>query len=82
MSRSIDRSILRKKYDDFCIAWKNEKMFQRIAQEDGQELPKGAHLLGKKPTFKMWMMAAKNGTFNAPEVASKSVEVTSPAWEE
>ena len=38
MGRLIERSILRKQYEKFCEAWKNEKFYQRIADDLSAEL--------------------------------------------
>ena len=83
MPRSIERSMWRAKYDKFCEQWRNEKTYQRLAKENSLALPEGHYELGKKPTFKQWMVAAKNGAFNqqAP-IVEKAVEVTDTAWEE
>jgi len=83
MSRSINRSMLRKKYEDFCKAWNNEKTFQRIMKIDGKELPEGQVELGRKPTFSMWLAAHKAKAFT-PQVApvDKAVEVKDTSWEE
>lgn len=83
MNRKMNRTILRKQYDKFCDAWKNEKMYQRIATENGGQLPEGQQLLGKKPTFSMWMTAVKNQVFTQHVPAEdKSVGVVDAAWEE
>ena len=83
MSRKIERSMLRKQYDDFCRAWNSEKMIQRIIESDGKELPDGHAKLGKKPTFKMWLDAKRSGAFEqSAQQEDKSVQVGDTAWEE
>lgn len=80
---SAKRAQLRKKYEDFCKAWNNEKLFQKITIESGKELPEGIQLLAKKPTFKMWMQAMENqkqAIASAP--STKAVEVKDTSWEE
>lgn len=80
MSRSLNRSILKKQYERFCQAWNNEKRYQQYALttgkaeiktsdmkgEDGryvQQIVEGdevRNLLGRKPTFAMWLNAVNN----------------------
>lgn len=77
------RAQLRKKYEDFCKAWNNEKLFQKITLSSGKDLPEGVQVLAKKPTFKMWMQAMENqkqAIANIPP--EKAVEVKDTSWEE
>lgn len=73
---------MKKRYEAFCNAWKNEAMYQRIATEGGRELPAGMQKLGKKPTFSMWLTAYKTGAFNPKPVETAAVEVKDASWEE
>lgn len=79
--KATSRTILKRKYEQFCEAWKNEKTYQRIAEMTGQELGEGVQKLGKKPTFSMWLAAYKTGAFN-PKQEEKAVEVQDTSWEE
>ncbi len=83
MSRQLDRSILKKRYEAFCRAWKDEKLYQKIALESGGKLPEGMQVLGRKPTFQMWLQAMENqkqAALRAPP--EKAVEVKETSWEE
>lgn len=84
MSRSIKRTMLKKQYEKFCEAWNTEKAYQRLVLAEAGDLPTDTVPLGKKPTFKMWLTALKNGQFDTqqPEQAKKAVEVTDTTWEE
>ena len=80
MSRSISRSMLRSQYTKFCEAWKNEKTYQKYLVENGDKLAEGTELLGRKPTFNMWMTAKKNQ--ESTIVDEKKVTVEDTNWEE
>jgi len=80
---SVKRAQLRWKYENFCTAWDNEKLFQKITLSSGKDLPEGMQVLAKKPTFKMWMQAMENqkqAIASAPP--EKAVEVKDTSWEE
>jgi hypothetical protein len=75
--------MLRRQYEKFCEAWKNEKMYQKITLDSGKELPENMQKLGHKPTFKMWTQALKNQKMAAALAPSeKAVEVKDTSWEE
>ena len=78
----MKRAMMRKQYDKFCESWKNEKIFQRLMTENGEELPEGTFPLGKKPTFSMWMTAIENQKNVPDQTDDKKVEVNSTDWEE
>ena len=81
----IKRSILKREYEQFCDAWKNEKIYHRLTKENGKELPEGQGELGRKPTFAMWLNAKKNGVFTKhidDKFKEKTVEVSDAVWEE
>lgn len=87
-TRSIERNNLRKQYERFAQAWRNEKRYQEYLESTGQQLPEGTHRLGRKPTFRMWLdavnnkkIAAATGAPPAPE-QSKAVEVSDTEWDE
>ena len=82
MNRSMNRSILKKKYEDFCQAWRDEKLYQRVVLDSGAELPQGTYELGKKPTFKMWVQAMKNQKSAQVQVPENSVSVDDTSWDE
>lgn len=83
MSRKLDRSILKKKYEKFCRAWQDEKTYQRVMAAAGSKLPDGMETLGRKPTFKMWLRAYETQMAAALQVPpEKAVEVEDPSWEE
>ncbi len=83
MSRRLDRSIQKKRYEAFCQAWRDEKLYQQITLDAGKRLPEGMQVLGRKPTFKMWMSAMENQRQQALQAPpEKAVEVKDTGWEE
>ena len=82
-NRTMKRSMLKAQYAKFCEAWAAEKTYQRIYVADGKELPKNVELLGRKPTFKMWLTAMENRRLaEQSRPAEKAVEVKDTSWEE
>ena len=88
-NRKFQREAMKLKYRRFCEAWGNEQRYQKYVLASGQELPKEQPLLGRKPTFKMWLQAMQNKKIaedgvtappTEPEV-SKQVEVQDTDWE-
>ena len=85
MSSKLNRSVLRAKYDRFCVAWNNEKRYQQFLLSSGQELEEGHTRLGHKPTFKQWMLAMENQAVQrafAAQQEAKQVPVENTEWEE
>ncbi len=89
LKRKIQRNQLRLQYARFSDAWSNEKRYQQYLLANGEKLEVGHQELGRKPTFAMWLQAAKNKQLDAktgvvvPQEAQdpKRVEVEKTDWE-
>jgi hypothetical protein len=83
MSVVSSRSMMKVKYEKFCQAWRDEKLYQQVHERSGTPLPEGVQKLGRKPTFKMWMAAMANQrAAQAKVLPEKAVEVKDTSWEE
>ncbi len=90
--RSLRRQQLRQQYERFCLAWGNERRYQRYILENGMRLDEGHRELGRKPTFAMWLQAVRNRRLDpatggeiraeAEERDPRKVEVGDTSWEE
>jgi len=92
MDRKFKREQLKQQYAKFAQAWRDEKRFQNylienqgaevkngeIVGPDGEKVP----VLGKKPTFAMWVAAKKNQQQALQAQSEKKVEVEDLSWEE
>ena len=91
VQRQMERMKLKQQYAKFTKAWQNEKRYQQYRLTAGEELEKGHYMLGRKPTFTMWLDAVKNKQINAaggtpPPLSEgvsdpKQVVVTDEDWE-
>lgn len=98
MLRKMRREKLRKQYEHFSKSWQMEKRYQQstitedgatVTRDGGQDFLKEPNtdpvpLLGKKPTFSMWMTAVKNKRVALAEKLRSigKIDVDETEWDE